>query len=94
LRAKMLPPSKWERGTILVAAPALVNQGALFSRVIVASLLQAQGPELEHLGVLANHQPCAYHQTWEAEDGKPFETGEENRHRDENNGHPRWQFET
>jgi hypothetical protein len=44
---------------------------------------------LKHLGVLANHQPCAYHQTWEAEDGKPFETGEENRHRDENNGHPR-----
>ena len=85
----MLAPTKCESGTILVAAPALVNHGALFAWVIVAPLLQAQRPELKHLGVLANDKPCSKQQRRKADDGKPFETGEENRHRDEDNGHPR-----
>jgi DNA-binding transcriptional LysR family regulator len=89
LRAKMREPTKCERGIILLAAPALVNHGALFAWVIVAPLLQAQRPQLKHLRVLTDDQPCAHQQRGEAKYGKPFETGEENRHRDENNGHPR-----
>jgi hypothetical protein len=84
-----LSPTKCEIGTMLVAAPAFVNHGALFARVIVAPLLQAQRPELKHLGVLANDEPCSKQQRRKAEDSEPFEPGEENRHRDENNGHPR-----
>jgi hypothetical protein len=46
---------------IPVAAPALVNHGALFARVIVAPLLQAQRPELKQ-------------QHGKTEDSQPFET--------------------
>ncbi len=60
-----------------LAAPALVNHGALFARIIVALLLEAQSPELEHLGVVANDQPRAEQQRGKGEDGKPFETGKE-----------------
>jgi hypothetical protein len=44
---------------------------------------------LEHLGVLADYEPCANEQRGKTEDGKPFKTCEENRYRDEDNGHPR-----
>jgi hypothetical protein len=85
----MLAPTKCESGTMLVAAPALANHGALFAWVIVAPLLQAQRPELKHLGMLADDEPRADQQRRKAKNGKPLETCEENRHRDENNGHPR-----
>jgi hypothetical protein len=69
-----LTPTKWcESGTILLAAPALGNHGALFARVIIAPLLKAQRPEFKHLGVFANDEPCRSQQRWKSEDGKPFE---------------------
>ena len=71
---------------MLFAAPTLVNHGALFARVIVTPLPQAQGPELEHLGMFANDEPCANHQGRKGEDREPFETGEENRDRYEHDG--------
>ena len=74
---------------MLFAAPALVNHGASFAWVIVALLLQAQGPELEHLRVLTDDEPCANQQRGKGADGKPFKAGEENRHCQEHDGHPR-----
>src|SRR5580698_7474810 len=63
-KAKMFSLTKREMGTMLHAAPALANHGtclscSLFARVIVALLVEAQAPELKHLWVFANDEPCA-----------------------------------
>jgi hypothetical protein len=88
LKAKIVGLTKCEIGTTLLAAPAFVNHGALFTRVIVALLFQAQRPELKHLGVVANDEPCAYRQSWKGTKRQPLTTCKEDRYRDKPNGHP------
>ena len=74
---------------MLVAAPALVNHGALFARVIVALLSQAQGPQLKHLWVFANDKPRTEQERWKCKDRYPLEPSEKDRHCNEHDGHPR-----
>src|SRR5260370_35465631 len=71
LRAKILGPTKRAIGTMLHAAPALANHGAcfncsVFTRVIVALLVEAQAPELKHLRVFANDKPCGDSECWKS----------------------------
>src|SRR5258706_15088961 len=93
LRAKIFGPTKRAIGTMLQAAPAFANHGvcfncSLFARVIVGFLVEAQAPELEHLWVFADDEPCRTYKHREAENRQDSEPNEENRYRHENDRHP------
>src|SRR5271156_5094899 len=89
----MFGPTKREIGIMLQAAPAFANHGtclssSVFARIIVASLVEAQAPELKHLWVFADDQPCAAREHRKCEDCHDSETNEENRYTDERDRHP------
>ena len=67
---------------------------SVFARVIVALLAEAETPELEHLWVITNDQPCTAGERWKGEDGQHSETNEEHRYADEHNRHPRRKIES
>ena len=78
---------------MLHAAPAFANHGvclicSVFARVIVALLAEAEAPQLKHLWVFTDDQPCAARECWKAKDCQHSETDEENRHADKHDGHP------
>jgi hypothetical protein len=80
-------------GTMLHAAPALANHGtnlacSVFARVIVGLLAEAQAPELEHLWVFANDQPCTHGQRGKSNHRQQPKPNEENRYADEDDRHP------
>ena len=86
-------------GTMLHAAPALANHGtnlacSVFARVIVALLAEAQAPELEHLWVFANDEPCANGKRGEGHHRQQAKPNEENRNADEYDRHPCCKIET
>ena len=56
-------------------------------------LAEAQAPELKHLWVFANDEPCSSYQYGEADEGENAKTNEENRYREKDNNHPRRQFQ-
>src|SRR6266851_3646976 len=92
-RAKMFGPTKRAIGTMLHAAPALVNHGtnflcSVFARVIVARLSKAEAPELEHLGMFADDEPRCAHHHGKTEDRQHTKPNEENRHRHKSDRHP------
>src|SRR5215469_10997004 len=93
LSAKMLCPTKRAIGTMLQAAPAFANHGVCFScsvfaRVIVRLLVEAQAPQLKHLWVFANDEPCSDGKSGESDHCKQPKPNEENRYADEYNRHP------
>ena len=78
---------------MLHAAPAFANHGvclicSAFARVIVALLAEAEAPQLKHLWVFADDQPCAARECWKTQDRQHSEPDEENRHADKHDGHP------
>src|ERR1700722_15209450 len=90
----MFCPTKREMGTMLQAAPAFANQGvclicSVFARVIVGLLVEAEAPELKHLWVFADDQPCAAREGWKAENGEHSEPSKENRYGHKHDDHPR-----
>src|SRR5580658_2628259 len=79
---------------MLQAAPAFANHGvclscSVFARVIVRLLVEAEAPELKHLWVFADDEPCAACESWETENGQHSEPSEENRNRHKHDDHPR-----
>src|SRR5260370_40514297 len=93
LSAKMLGPTNRAIGTMLHAAPAFANHGvcfncSAFARVIVALLVEAQAPQLEHLWVSADDEPCAARHYGKTENSQHSDTNEEDRYRHENDRHP------
>src|ERR1700679_428358 len=80
-------------GTMLHAAPAFANHGtclafSLFAWVIVALLAQTQAPQLEHLWVFANDEPCTYREARQGHHREQTKPDEENRNADEYDRHP------
>ena len=61
---------------------------SVFARVIVALLVEAQAPELEHLWVFADDEPCADGKRRESQHRQQSKPDEENRYADENDRHP------
>src|SRR5271168_3014866 len=89
----MFGPTNREIGTMLEAAPAFANHGvyldcSVFAWVIVALLVEAQAPELEHLWVFADDQPRAARHHRKADYCQQSKPNEENRYRDEYDRHP------
>ena len=60
----------------------------MFARVIVGLLAEAQAPELEHLWVFADDEPCSNRKRWKGHHRQQAEPNEENRYADECNRHP------
>src|SRR6185437_3516136 len=86
-------------GTMLHAAPAFANHGtnlacSEFARVIVGLLAEAQAPELKHLWVFANDEPCRNCKRGEGQHRNQTKTDEENRYADEYDRHPCCEVET
>src|ERR1700733_9238024 len=91
--------TKREIGMMLHAAPALANHGvclncSLFARVIVGLLAEAETPELEHLWVFADDEPCARGECWKGDHRQQAKPNEENRYADEYDRHPCCEVET
>ena len=79
---------------MLFAAPASVNHGLAFARVIVALLGPAQTPQLEHLWVFADDDRTNNGDRDEQNDGQNEIPKQESQQRGNHNAHPDWQAQT
>ena len=75
-------------GTMLQAAPTFANQGtclscSLFARIIVALLVEAEAPQLEHLWVFADDEPCTNSEARNGHHRQKTKLDEENHDADE-----------
>src|ERR1700744_1857026 len=90
---------KREMGTIEQAAPAFANHGvclycSVFARVIIRLLVEAQAPELKHLWVVTDDEPCADSKRRKRHHRQQAKPNEENRYADEYDRHPCCKIET
>src|ERR1700742_4576658 len=94
----MFGETQRDNGMMLVAAPAFAYHGnkrdcSEFARVIVALLLEAVPPQLEHLWVLADDEPRRRDECWKACKGQHAKAHEEHRDRNKDDHHPRPEFQ-
>jgi hypothetical protein len=80
--------TKRTMGMMLFEAPASVNHGLAFARVIVALLGPAQAPQLEHLWVFADDDRADHGDRDEHDDGQNEVPKQESHQRGNHNAHP------